>query len=94
MTTEMCVIFLSLSFQGRGLSRLFDFSGLQAFGADISRDNPAFGVDDPDFMDIGLKRPLGTARDLTACAAFDPGHTAPGRMSADDAAFFANYAYF
>ena len=89
------VIFLSLfSSELWNLSRLFYLSRFQAFGAHISRGDAALGVNDLDFVDVCLKRPLGAACDLAACAAFDPGHTAPGRVPADDAAFFANYAYF
>ena len=63
---------------------LLDFPGFKALGADIGGDDTAPCCDDAHPLDVGHKGALGAAGDLAAGAAFGPGHTPAGDMSADD----------
>lgn len=40
-------------------------------------------------LDIRFERAFGAACDLSTCAAFDPGHTSPGYVAANNGMFFA-----
>jgi hypothetical protein len=86
-------VFLSLSIFLFTLC-FFDFAGFQALGADIGVRLMAQGINNAEFLYVRFERAFGTARDLAACAAFNPSHTAPGDVAAANRLFFTNNANF
>ena len=67
--------------------RFFDFSGLEAFCADVSGDGRALLVDDMQSLDIGLEQTFGPSCDLASGTALGPGHTSSGYVAANDLVF-------